>query len=105
MNDVYISAYKKDAGRWLLVVANLSRQDRKGSICINKRITGNIQQAVSWPDEENLTMTHDSCIETSLKGMDYQLLSLSTQSLGRVKSPAIEKTGQIGRGADREDKL
>jgi len=53
MKDVYVSAYKRTDGRVLLIVANLSREDRKGEVRINLP-TGKL---LSWPDKQPLTAT------------------------------------------------
>jgi len=55
MKDVYISAYKRD-GRALLIVSNLSKEDRKGNITINaNRLGVPGKKLITWPDELPLT--------------------------------------------------
>jgi hypothetical protein len=52
MKDVYVSAYKRADGWVLLIVANLSREDRRGEVRLNaERLGVPLAQVVSWPDK------------------------------------------------------
>lgn len=55
MTDIYVSAYKRADGRALLIAANLSKEDRQGTVRINaERIGVSIGKLMSWPDKQPL---------------------------------------------------
>jgi hypothetical protein len=57
MKDVYISAYKRTDGRALLIVSNLSKEDRQGTVTINAQRLGlPLASIVSWPDKQALVL-------------------------------------------------
>jgi hypothetical protein len=49
----YASAYKRLDGRALLVIGNLSKEDREGEIRINsQRLGAPLEKIISWPDKQ-----------------------------------------------------
>jgi hypothetical protein len=74
MKDVYIIAYQRADGRTLLVVGNLSREDRQGSVCIDaKRLGVRPDKVQSWPDKAGLP-TRDGTVSLTVAGLGYRLL-------------------------------
>jgi len=74
LKDVYVSAYKRPDKKVLLVVSNLSREERKGAVTINAgRIGVQLKKVVSWPDKQPVTIT-DGKVQVSISGLGYQML-------------------------------
>ncbi len=74
MNDVYVSAYKRKDGRALLVVGNMSKEDRQGTVSINaKRLALPLIHVVSWPDKENIPATGNT-VQLQVPGRGYRML-------------------------------
>lgn len=74
MKDVYISAYKREDGRALIVVTNTSREPRQGTVTLNAASLGlPAGQVLSWPDGTPLP-NEDGNVQVSMPGLDYRLL-------------------------------
>jgi hypothetical protein len=72
MKDVYVSAYKRN-GRVLLIVANLSKEDRQGEARINAaRLGVALENAMSWPDKKPVTAT-DGRIRIEVPRLGYRM--------------------------------
>ncbi|MCD6359444.1 MAG: hypothetical protein J7M38_01185, partial [Armatimonadetes bacterium] len=76
MTDVYTSAYLKD-GRALLIIANLGREPRAGTITVNPEALGmTALSAQSWPDDQPLEMKGNA-FPVALEGLDWKMVLLS----------------------------
>jgi hypothetical protein len=74
MKDVYVSVYKRDDGRALAIVANLSKEVRSGIITLNaKRIGLPTSGVLLWPEKTPATQNGDK-ITLSLPKQSYQML-------------------------------
>ena len=74
MKDVYISAYKRLDTRTLLVVANVSKEDREGEVTINgARLRGTVKQVVNWPGKEPMEV-REGKVNLSVPRLGYRLL-------------------------------
>jgi len=74
MQDVYVSAYKKMNGKTLLVVGNVSKEDRQGQVTINPNVIGHsIKTVITWPDKQPVAIK-DNKISLSVSRLGYQLL-------------------------------
>ena len=74
MKDVYISAYKRDDGRALLIVGNTSREPRSGTVTLNAATLGlPVGKVLSWPDGKPLQVENGN-VQVSMDGLDYRLL-------------------------------
>ena len=74
MADVYVSAYKRADGRALLVVGNLSREDRTGPVRINaKRLGLPLDQVTSWPDKKAVHVSDDQ-VTLDVPRLGYRML-------------------------------
>jgi hypothetical protein len=59
MSDVYASAYKKPDGRVLLIISNLSKEDRQGVVTINAaRLGVKLNSVIDWPGKQPLTVAN-----------------------------------------------
>lgn len=74
MKDVYVSAYRKGA-RTLLIVGNVSREDRQGSVTLNAPCFGAKvpTQAQDWPAKTPLTLTAGK-LSLSVPRLGYRLV-------------------------------
>jgi hypothetical protein len=53
MRDVYASAYKRADGRALMVIGNLSKEDRRGQLRIDAQRLGTpLDNVVTWPEKQ-----------------------------------------------------
>ena len=76
MPDVYISAYKKADGNTLLVIANLSHEERSGPVHVNLKRLGLLPiRALSWPEKTTLNV-RNSNLDLSVPGLGYRLVVL-----------------------------
>lgn len=76
MKDVYISMYKK-SGKALAIIANLSREDRSGTVKINeKRIGISPKELVSWPDKTPVEYK-DNNLFLSIPKQGYRMVLIS----------------------------
>jgi len=74
MKDVYISAYKRNDGRALLVVGNTSREPRQGTVTLNANALNlPIGKVLLWPDGTPLA-DQNGKINISMDGLDYRLI-------------------------------
>jgi len=74
MQDVYVSAYKRDDGKALLIVGNLSKEDRQGTVRIDaSRLGLPLSQVVSWPDKSALTVSKES-VTIDVPRLGYRML-------------------------------
>ena len=77
--DVVVSAYQRDDGATLLVVANLSREDREADVKIDwGRLGIGPAPVVSWPDKEELAETNGR-VHLAVPRLGYRLLRLSAE--------------------------
>jgi hypothetical protein len=73
MQDVYASAYKLP-DRALIVVANLSREDRSGAVRLNATRLGlPVDSVIAWPGRAPVKSVGGS-VDLSLPGLGYQML-------------------------------
>jgi hypothetical protein len=78
MKDVYISAYKRNDGRALIVVGNTASVPRKGNVVLNLKSLGlPVTKVLSWPDGTPLPMKDDT-VALDMDGLDYRLLLVGT---------------------------
>jgi hypothetical protein len=57
MADVYVSAYKRPDGQVLLIVGNLSKEDRQGEVRIEAGTLGiRLGKIVTWPQKEPVVL-------------------------------------------------
>jgi hypothetical protein len=76
MKDVYASAYQRSDRRVLLVVANLGREDRQGSLSINSRRLGiRPGKVLSWPEKRPLAAP-DGQLRLEVPRFGYRMLLL-----------------------------
>ena len=74
MPDVYASAYRRQDGRALVIVSNLSREDREGQVRLNAESLGvSVKRVVSWPDKAELALTEGS-VPLSVPRLGYRML-------------------------------
>jgi hypothetical protein len=77
MPDVYASAYTLP-GRALIVVANVSREDRSGSVQLNgKRLGLPVDTVVTWPDKTPVAATNGR-LELDVPKLGYRMLVVGT---------------------------
>jgi len=74
MKDVYVSAYRK-GGRTLLIVGNVSREDRQGTVTLNAACFGGKlpRQAEDWPAKTPVALA-DGKLRLSVPGLGYRLV-------------------------------
>jgi hypothetical protein len=73
MPDVYASAYRLPE-RALVVVANLSREDRTGTVTLDASQLGQpVGAVVSWPDKAPLA-SKDGVVELTVPRLGYRML-------------------------------
>ena len=74
MKDVYVSAYRK-GGRTLLIVGNVSREDRQGTVTLIAACFGGAlpKQAQDWPAKTPLSLTAGK-LSLSVPGLGYRLV-------------------------------
>ncbi|MBU0610975.1 MAG: hypothetical protein KKI08_24050, partial [Armatimonadetes bacterium] len=74
MKDVYVSAYRK-GGRTLLIVGNVGREDRQGTVTLNAASFGGKlpKQAQDWPAKTPLTLA-DGKLSLAVPGLGYRLV-------------------------------
>ncbi len=74
MNDVYISAYKRRDGRALLIIGNMSKEDRQGAVRINaKRLGVPLAHVTSWSDKTPISVIQDT-VQLQVPGRGYRML-------------------------------
>jgi hypothetical protein len=72
--DVYVSAYRRDDGQALLVIANLGREERTGAVRLDlKRLAVPATRVCTWPDQQPLTLT-DNTLQVTVPGLGYRLV-------------------------------
>ncbi len=75
--DVVTSAYRKDNGEVLLVVANLSKEDRRGQVEVNLEALGVPQaKAESWPERQALESPRGR-LTLEIPRLGYRLVRLT----------------------------
>ena len=74
MKDVYVSAYHK-GGRTLLIVGNVSREDRQGQVTLNARCVGTPKQALDWPGKQPLPLAAGK-LDLSVPRLGYRMVCL-----------------------------
>jgi hypothetical protein len=74
MKDVYVSAYRQ-GGRTLLIVGNVGREDRQGSVTLSAPYFGGKlpAKAQDWPAKTPLTMTGGK-LSLSVEKLGYRLV-------------------------------
>ena len=76
VKDIQASAYKKADGSVLLVVANLSKEDRSGEMKINlARLGLTVAKAISWPDKAPLELK-DGVVKLDVPRLGYRMVRL-----------------------------
>jgi hypothetical protein len=74
MKDVYVSVYKRNDGRALAIVANLSKEERSGTVTLDaKRIGVPTSGVLLWP-EKTPAQREGEKIKLSLPRQSYQML-------------------------------
>ncbi|MEN6644576.1 MAG: glycoside hydrolase domain-containing protein [Armatimonadia bacterium] len=75
MKDCYVSAYKRADGKCLLVVANLAKEDRQGTVTINGARLGlaAAKQVQSWPEKTPVEATGGK-VALSVPRLGYRML-------------------------------
>ncbi|MHB8994903.1 MAG: glycoside hydrolase domain-containing protein [Armatimonadota bacterium] len=77
LKDIEASAYKKADGSVLLVVANLSKEDRSGDVKINlPRLGLTGAKAISWPDKAPLDM-QNGAVKLDIPRLGYRMIRLA----------------------------
>ena len=77
MKDVYVSAYKRADGKALLIVANLSREDRQGEVSINaKRLGLPLGRVLDWPSGAALSAPGGK-LELEVPKLGYRMIVVS----------------------------
>ncbi|MDA8091380.1 MAG: DUF6067 family protein [Nitrospiraceae bacterium] len=85
LEKVYVSAYRKRNGEALLIISNLSREDRQGDICINSHlIGGTADNAVSWPSGTPLAVKNN-CIKLGVPERGYEMVKVLNKKCVRAK--------------------
>ncbi|MDA8095083.1 MAG: hypothetical protein M0T84_14490 [Betaproteobacteria bacterium] len=77
--DVYVSAYKRKDGAWLLVAGNLSRHRWHGQLCIARHVVGVVSHLVTWPRRRLLPGAASGsayCATTSIRALDYRFFEI-----------------------------
>ena len=74
MKDIYVSAYRKGR-RTLLIVGNVGREDRQGSVTLNAPCFGGKlpRRAQDWPAKTPLTLTAGK-LDLSVPRLGYRLV-------------------------------
>ncbi|MHB8995834.1 MAG: glycoside hydrolase domain-containing protein [Armatimonadota bacterium] len=75
MKDTYVSAYKRADGKCLLVVANLSKEDRRGTVKIDAARLGMsaVKSVQSWPGKTPLDAA-GGVLNLSVPRLGYRML-------------------------------
>jgi len=74
--DVYVSAYRKE-GQALLVIGNLSREERSGAVTVSEARLGLARaNAVSWPEKRPLEC-REGRLSVTVPGLGYQMVAVS----------------------------
>jgi hypothetical protein len=75
MKDTYVSAYKRADGKCLLVVANLAKEDRQGTVTINPARLGltAVKQVQSWPEKTAIKVAGGK-VGLSVPRLGYRML-------------------------------
>jgi hypothetical protein len=74
MKDTYVSAYKRADGATLLIVANLGKEDRSGTVRINaKRLGLSAKRVVDWPSAKPVE-TKDGSVALDVPRLGYRML-------------------------------
>jgi hypothetical protein len=75
MKDTYVSAYKRGDGKCLLIVANLAKEDRQGSVKIDAARLGleAVKQAQSWPEKTGMDAAAGT-VKLSVPRLGYRML-------------------------------
>ncbi|MDA8384163.1 MAG: hypothetical protein M0037_14115 [Betaproteobacteria bacterium] len=88
--DVYVSAYRRKDGAWLLVAGNLSRQPWRGRLCIDGRVVGAVGRLVTWPHRRPLPGVASGpayCADTSVRALDYRFFEIPATAGSRPLGP------------------
>jgi hypothetical protein len=77
MPDVFVSAYQKEHGTTLLIVANPGRQSKEGMLTLNRsRLSSPFgYSAYDWPGKTSLTLEENS-LQIKLAPQSYRLIYL-----------------------------
>lgn len=78
LQDVYVSAYRRDDGAVLLIVGNLGRTCREGRIELNKSIQLDKFRLINWPDGQELQPI-DNSVQVKVDGQAYRMLVLTVK--------------------------
>jgi hypothetical protein len=74
MADVYVSAYKRPDGQVLLIVGNLSKEDRQGEVRIEAGALGiRLGKIVTWPQKEPVASPHGR-LQLDVPRLGYRML-------------------------------
>jgi hypothetical protein len=74
MKDVYASAYKRADGRALVVIGNLSKEDRQGQLRIDARRLGMpLDKAVTWPEKQAVKVAGGR-VQLDVPRLGYRML-------------------------------
>ncbi|MCX7599719.1 MAG: LamG domain-containing protein [Armatimonadetes bacterium] len=78
MPDVYVSAYRRE-GKALVIVANLSREDRQGVVRLNPKVLGvSAHSVVSWPEKTPVRVDRDR-VRLAIPRLGYRMLMVAQQ--------------------------
>ncbi len=74
LKDVYASAYRRADGKALLVIANLGKADRQGTVTIDaKRLGLPLTKVISWPDKTPLAVK-DGRLDLPIPRLGYRMV-------------------------------
>lgn len=79
LKDVYASVYKRADGHALVIVGNLSKEDRSGVVRLNgKRIGVPLENVISWPDKSPVKREGDR-ITLDIPRQGYKMLLIGNE--------------------------
>jgi len=74
MQDVYVSAYRRADGKALLIVGNLSREDREGKVTLNAAyFQGATGRALDWPSKQPIG-AQDGVLDLAVPRLGYRMV-------------------------------
>ena len=83
MKDVYASVYKCADARALVIVGNLSRENRSGCVRLNgERIGVSLENIVTWPERAPVRREVDSIV-LDIPGQGYRMLHIGNTGVER----------------------
>ena len=74
MKDVYVSAYQRKDGGLLLIVSNVGKEDRQGTVSINAQRLGlSVKEVVDWPGQQPIAAS-GSKVALTVPRRGYRML-------------------------------